>query len=54
MARPSGCDSGTTSRRAYTKQVIQKFIEQEALAKQQVEATRAKIEAFEVVFPRSE
>jgi DNA anti-recombination protein RmuC len=37
-----------------TEQVIQEFTEQEALAKQQVEAARAKLEAFEAVFPRSE
>jgi hypothetical protein len=36
-----------------TEQVIQEFTKQEALAKQQVEAARAKLEAFEVVFPRS-
>jgi hypothetical protein len=34
--------------------VIQEFIEQEALAKQQVEAARAKLEAFEAELPRSE
>jgi hypothetical protein len=33
---------------------IQEFTEQEALAKQQVEAARAKLEAFEAMFPRSE
>jgi hypothetical protein len=32
-----------------TEKVIQEFIEQEALAKQQVEVARAKIEAFEAV-----
>jgi hypothetical protein len=37
-----------------TKAVIQKFTEQEALAKQQVEASQAKIEAFEVELPREE
>jgi hypothetical protein len=37
-----------------TEQVIQEFTEQEALAKQQVEAARAKIKAFEAVLPRSE
>jgi hypothetical protein len=35
-----------------TEKVIQEFTEQEALAKQQVEA--AKLEAFEAEFPRSE
>jgi hypothetical protein len=30
-----------------TEQVIQEFVKQEALAKQQVEAARAKLEAFE-------
>jgi hypothetical protein len=34
--------------------VIQEFIEQEALAKQQVEAARAKLEAFEAELPRPE
>jgi hypothetical protein len=34
--------------------VLQEFTEQEALAKQQVEATQAKLEAFEVELPRSE
>jgi chromosome segregation ATPase len=37
-----------------TEKVIQEFTEQEALVKQQVEAARAKIEAFKVVFPRLE
>jgi hypothetical protein len=37
-----------------TEQVIQEFVEQEALAKKQVEADRAKFEAFEATFPRSE
>jgi hypothetical protein len=37
-----------------TEKVIQEFIEQEALAKQQVEAARAKLEAFEAELPRSE
>ena len=37
-----------------TKQVIRDFAEKEALAKKQVEAARAKLEAFEAVFPRSE
>jgi hypothetical protein len=37
-----------------TEQVIQEFVEQEALVKQQVEATRAKLESFEAVLPRSE
>jgi chromosome segregation ATPase len=37
-----------------TEKVIQEFTEQEALAKQQVEAARAKLEAFEAEFPRSE
>jgi hypothetical protein len=34
--------------------VIQEFIEQEALAQQQVEAARAKLEDFEAELPRSE
>jgi hypothetical protein len=37
-----------------TEKVIQEFTEQEALAKQQVKAARAKLEAFEIEFPRSE
>jgi hypothetical protein len=37
-----------------TEQLIQEFTEQEALVKQQVEAARAKLEAFEGAFPRSE
>jgi hypothetical protein len=37
-----------------TEQVLQEFIEQESLAKQQVEAARAKLEAFEAKLPRSE
>ena len=37
-----------------TEQVIQEFTKQVALAKKQVEAARAKLEAFEVVLPRSE
>jgi hypothetical protein len=37
-----------------TEQVIQEFTEQEALAKKQVEESRANLEAFEAVFPRSE
>jgi hypothetical protein len=37
-----------------TEKVIQEFTEQEALVKQQVEAARAKLEAFEAVLPRSE
>jgi hypothetical protein len=36
------------------EKVIQEFVEQEALAKQQVEAARAKLEAFEAELPRSE
>jgi hypothetical protein len=36
------------------EKVIQDFIEQKALAKQQVKAARAKIEAFEAELPRSE
>jgi hypothetical protein len=35
-----------------TEQVIQEFVEQKALAKQQVEAAQAKLEAFEAVLPR--
>ena len=34
--------------------VIQEFTEQEALALQQVEASQAKIEAFEAEIPRPE
>jgi hypothetical protein len=34
--------------------VIQEFIEEEALVKQQVEASQAKLKAFEAVLPRSE
>jgi phage shock protein A len=34
--------------------VIQEFIEKEAMAQQQVEAARAKLEDFEVELPRSE
>jgi hypothetical protein len=34
--------------------VIQEFIEQEAIAQQQVEAARAKLEAFEAELVRSE
>ena len=37
-----------------TEQVIQEFDEQEALARQQVEVVQDKLEAFKVVFPRSE
>jgi hypothetical protein len=37
-----------------TEQVIQDFVEQEALAKQQVEEAQTKLEAFEAVFPRLE
>jgi hypothetical protein len=37
-----------------TEKVIQEFVEQEVLAKQRVEAARAKLEAFEAVLPRSE
>jgi hypothetical protein len=37
-----------------TEKVIQQFSEQEPLAKKQVETVQAKIEAFEVAFPRSE
>jgi hypothetical protein len=36
------------------EKVIQEFVEQEALAKQQVKVARAKIKAFEVELPRSE
>jgi hypothetical protein len=34
--------------------VLQEFVEQEALAKQQVEAARARLEDFEAELPRSE
>jgi hypothetical protein len=37
-----------------TEQVLQEFSKQEALAKHQVEAAQAKLEAFEANFPRSE
>jgi hypothetical protein len=37
-----------------TEKVLQEFSKQEALAKQQVEAARAKLEAFEAKLPRSE
>jgi hypothetical protein len=37
-----------------TEVVIQEFAEQEALAKQQVEAARAKLQDFEAELPRSE
>jgi hypothetical protein len=37
-----------------TEAVIQEFVEQEALAKQQVEAARAKLEVFEAELPRAE
>jgi hypothetical protein len=36
-----------------TEKIIQEFIEKEALAKKQVEETRAKIEEFEAKLPRS-
>jgi hypothetical protein len=36
-----------------TEKVIQEFVEQEALMKQQIKAARAKIEAFEAELPRS-
>jgi hypothetical protein len=37
-----------------TEKTIQEFIKQEALAKQQVKAARAKLEAFEAELPRLE
>jgi hypothetical protein len=37
-----------------TKQMVQELVEQEAQAKQQVEATRVNIEAFKETFPRPE
>jgi hypothetical protein len=37
-----------------TEAVIQEFIEQEALTKQQVEATQAKLKEFEAELPRVE
>jgi hypothetical protein len=37
-----------------TEKVIQEFTEQEGLAKQQVEAAHANLEAFEAELPRSE
>jgi hypothetical protein len=36
------------------KSVIQEFVEQEAMAQQQIEAARAKLEAFEAKLPRLE
>jgi hypothetical protein len=35
-----------------TEKMIQEFVEQEPQAKQQVEATQAKIEAFEAALPK--
>jgi hypothetical protein len=37
-----------------TEQLIQEFAKQEALMKKQVEAARAKLEAFEGALPKSE
>ena len=37
-----------------TKKTIQKLVEQEAQAKQQVEAARVNLEAFKVALPRPE
>jgi hypothetical protein len=37
-----------------TEKVLQELTEQEAQAKQQVEAARAKLKAFKAVLPRSE
>jgi hypothetical protein len=37
-----------------TEKLIQKFVEQEALEKQQVKVARANLEAFEGTFPISE
>jgi hypothetical protein len=37
-----------------TQKLIQELAEQEAQVKQQVEAARSKLEAFEVALPRSE
>jgi hypothetical protein len=37
-----------------TKKILQEFTEKEALAKQQVEASQAKLEAFEAELPRPE
>jgi hypothetical protein len=37
-----------------SEKVIHEFDEQKALAKKQVKAYRAKLKAFEAVFPRSE
>jgi hypothetical protein len=36
------------------EKVIQEFIEQEALEKQQVEVSRAKLKAFEAELPKSQ
>ena len=36
------------------EQVIQEFVDQEAIANQQFEASRAKLEAFEAALPKSE
>jgi hypothetical protein len=38
----------------FIEKMIQEFVEQEAQVKKQVEAARAKLEAFEVALPRSE
>jgi hypothetical protein len=40
--------------RPVIEKVLQEFSKKEALAKQQVEAARAKLEAFEVELPISE
>jgi hypothetical protein len=36
------------------EQVIQEFVEQKTLVKQQVKVAQAKLEAFEAMLPRSE
>jgi hypothetical protein len=38
----------------FTEKFIHEFTDQEALAKQHVEVTQSKLEAFEAEFPRSE
>jgi hypothetical protein len=50
----SGHHSGTTLGRTCDGEGYSRVHEQEALAKQQVEAARAKLEAFEAELPRSE
>jgi hypothetical protein len=49
MNRVEQCLEGPVS-----NALIQEFVEQEAVEKQQVEAARAKLEAFKVELPREE